>query len=141
MPKRFGKIQAKAYGVTYDKRQNKLWNVRKYTSKGYPITTMLRHEPNNERDPHAVAVLVQTDATVAKVGYLPADQAFWVSQNGQRTYCPCYQRSCHRRCRWFQNPWIFIHHLAPNRLILNNTQSPCYICNRGPLALRRNFYA
>jgi hypothetical protein len=84
MPKRFGKVATKAYGVTYDKRQNNLWNVRKYTAKGYPITTMLRREPNNERDPHAVAVLVQTDATVAKIGYLPTDQAFWVSQKIDR---------------------------------------------------------
>lgn len=80
MTKRFGKLQTNAKGVMYENRQGKLWNVRKYVSKGYPIITMLRREPNNERNPHAVAVLVKTDATVAKIGYVRTDQAYWISR-------------------------------------------------------------
>ena len=80
MAKTFGKITVKAKGVTFDGRPGKLWNIRKYMGTGAKITTMLRREPKNERDPHAIAVLVQTDQTVAKIGYVPANTAFWLSQ-------------------------------------------------------------
>lgn len=80
MNRKFGKIQTAARGVMIDKRQGKLWNVRKYTANGNPIITMLRREPNNPRDPHAIAILVKTDKTVAKIGYVPANIAFWLSK-------------------------------------------------------------
>lgn len=80
MAKTFGKLNVKAAGVTFEGRPGKLWNIRKYMCTGAPITTMLRREPGNERDPHAIAVLVQTDQTVAKIGYVPANIAFWLSQ-------------------------------------------------------------
>lgn len=80
MKNAFGKLTVKAAGVTFDNRPGKLWNIRKYMCTGAPITTMLRREPGNERDPHAIAVLVKTDTTVAKIGYVPANIAFWLSQ-------------------------------------------------------------
>lgn len=76
---KFGKITVKTAGTTFDGRQGKLFNVRNFISKNQKITVMLRREPNNEHDPHAIAVLVQTGNTVAKVGYVPADKAFWLS--------------------------------------------------------------
>lgn len=80
MKKTFGKINIKAVGTTFDRRQGKLWNVRKFMAKGEPITVMLRREPKNEKDPNAIAVLVKTGKTVAKIGYVPADKALWLSK-------------------------------------------------------------
>ena len=80
MNKTFGKINVKTAGTTFDGRQGKLWNVRKHINAGEKITVMLRREPKNERDTNAIAVLVKTGETVAKVGYVPADKAFWLAK-------------------------------------------------------------
>ena len=78
----FGKIRIKAVGTSFDNRQGKLWNVRRYLGAhpGAPITVMLRREPKNEHDPNAIAVLVKTDKTIAKIGYVPADKALWLAK-------------------------------------------------------------
>lgn len=77
----FGKMTVKAAGVTFQERQGKLWNIKKY-AKAHDgrIITMLRREKNNQYDPNAIAVLVQTDTTVAKIGYVPADIAVWLAK-------------------------------------------------------------
>lgn len=78
----FGKILTKTAGTTFDGRQGKLWNVRKAADRGEPIVTMLRREPENPYDSNAIAVLVQAGrkGTVAKVGYVPANTAFWLAK-------------------------------------------------------------
>lgn len=75
----FGKIIVKTAGTSFENRQGKLWNVRKFMAKQNSIIVMLRREPHNEHDPKAIAVLVKTGKTVAKVGYVPSDIAFWLA--------------------------------------------------------------
>lgn len=80
MDRTFGKTYIKAVGVTFQDRQGKLWNVRKQMNRGEKLTVMLRREPSNPYDPHAIAVLAQCGDSTAKVGYVPADKALWLSE-------------------------------------------------------------
>ena len=70
----------KTAGTTFEGRQGKLINARTQIQKGSDFTVMLRREPRNERDCHAIAVLLKTGDSVAKIGYVPANTAFWLSQ-------------------------------------------------------------
>ena len=76
----FGRITIHTAGTTFENRQGKLWNIRKNNAQGIPSTTMLRREPNNKYDPNAIAVLVESNGTVAKVGYVPANNAVWLAK-------------------------------------------------------------
>ena len=54
----FGKITFNVAGVTFEKRQGKLWNLRKAENDPTKkIFLSLRREKNNERDKNAIAVI------------------------------------------------------------------------------------
>ena len=79
----FGKITFNVVGVTFEKRQGKLWNLRKAeydpTKK---VFLSLRREKNNERDKNAIAVIAHISdgkQPVFKIGYVPANIAVWLA--------------------------------------------------------------
>lgn len=94
MANAFGKVIVKVAGTTFDNRQGKLWNVFKAEKAGKKVQMYLRREPKNERDEHAIAVIARIeDGAFAKIGYIPADKARWMStymDNGLtvRAYAP-----------------------------------------------------
>lgn len=79
----FGKITFNVAGVTFEKRQGKLWNLRKAeydpTKK---VFLSLRREKTNERDKNAIAVIAHISdgkQPIFKVGYVPANIAGWLA--------------------------------------------------------------
>ena len=78
MDKRFGSINIKAVGVTFENRQGGLWSVLK---SGQKFKTILRREPSNKYDANAVKILVQReDGVTVHVGYVPRNISFWLAQ-------------------------------------------------------------
>lgn len=77
MKKAMGTISTKATGVTFQNRQGKLWNVRMHEDNA---VVMLRREKNNANDPNAIAVLVKTGNTIAKVGYVSKNYTYFLAK-------------------------------------------------------------
>lgn len=79
----FGKITFNVAGVTFEKRQGKLWNLRKAENDPTKkIFLSLRREKNNERDKNAIAVIAHISSgkhPVFKIGYVPANIAGWLA--------------------------------------------------------------
>ena len=79
----FGKITFNVAGVTFEKRQGKLWNLRKAENDPTKkIFLSLRREKNNERDKNAIAVIAHISEgkqPIFKIGYVPANVAGWLA--------------------------------------------------------------
>ncbi len=79
----FGKITFNVAGVTFEKRQGKLWNLRKAENDPTKkIFLSLRREKNNERDKNAIAVIAHISSgkqPIFKIGYVPANIAGWLA--------------------------------------------------------------
>lgn len=79
----FGKVTFNVAGVTFEKRQGKLWNLRKAESDpNRKIFLSLRREKNNERDKNAIAVIAHVSGgkhPAFKIGYVPANVAGWLA--------------------------------------------------------------
>ncbi len=79
----FGKITFNVVGVTFEKRQGKLWNLRKAENDPTKkIFLSLRREKNNERDKNAIAVIAHISEgkqPIFKIGYVPANIAGWLA--------------------------------------------------------------
>ena len=79
----FGKITFNVAGVTFEKRQGKLWNLRKAENDPTKkIFLSLRREKNNERDKNAIAVIAHISEgkqPIFKIGYVPANIAGWLA--------------------------------------------------------------
>ena len=79
----FGKITFNVAGVTFEKRQGKLWNLRKAENDPTKkVFLSLRREKTNERDKNAIAVIAHTGSgkqPIFKIGYVPANIAGWLA--------------------------------------------------------------
>ena len=79
--KTFGKVTVKVAGTTFEKRQGKLWNLRKAENAGEKCYCTLRREPKNDRDTNAIAVIAHIeDGATCKIGYVPANVACWLAK-------------------------------------------------------------